>query len=121
MQVMKVPLKILMVAGCWPPVSWSSLCKQTVYNAYTIFISLLLFTFMLPQLLDIILNVKNPDDFADTLYIWLAMVIACGKMLSLLINRRNIKMLTNELIEKPFGPLESDEIEIRQKFDNIIQ
>jgi len=76
---------------------------------------------MLPQLMDIILNVDNPDDFTDTFYIMLAMVIACCKMFSLLLNRKNIEMLTDALIEKPFRPLESDEIKIRQKYDNIIR
>ncbi|XP_029665545.1 putative odorant receptor 85d [Formica exsecta] len=121
MRVMQVPLKILMVAGCWPPVSWSSLCKQIAYNTYTILVSLLLLTFMVPQFVDVIIHIKNPDDFTDTLYLMLAMVMACAKMLSLLINRKNIEILTNALMEKPFRPLESDEIEIRQKFDNIIQ
>lgn len=121
MRVLQVPLKFLTAAGCRPPVSWSSLCKQIVYNVYSIFVTLLLFTFLLPQFLDLILNVKSPDDFTDTLYSMLLLVIACGKMLSLLMNRKNIEMLTNALIEKPFEPLESDEIEIRQKFDNIIQ
>lgn len=79
---------------------------------------LLLLTFMLPQLMDIILNVDNPDDFTDTFYIMLAMVIACCKMLSLLLNRKNIQMLTDALVEKP---LEPDEIEIRQKYDNTVR
>ncbi|CAL1676378.1 unnamed protein product [Lasius platythorax] len=118
---MQVPLKILTVVGCWPPDSWSLLCKQTVYNAYTIFISLLLLTFLLPQLMDIILNVDNPNEFTNTLYVMLAMVIACCKMLSLVMNRKNIEILTDALIEKPLRPLEPDEIEIQQKFDNIIQ
>ncbi|XP_070156630.1 odorant receptor 94a-like isoform X2 [Polyergus mexicanus] len=119
--VMRVPLKILTVAGCWPPVSWSSLCKQIVYKTYTILVSSLLFTFMVPQFVDVIMHIKNPDDFTDTLYLMLSMVMACAKMLSLLMNRKNIEILTNALMEKPFRPLESDEIEIRQKFDNIIQ
>nr|XP_012230503.1 PREDICTED: odorant receptor Or1-like [Linepithema humile] len=97
------------------------MCRRIVYNTYTVFISLLLFTFMLPQLMDIVLNVDNPNDFTDTFYVMLAMVIACCKMLSLLLNRKHIKILTGALIEKPFRPLEPDEIKIRQKFDNIIQ
>ena len=121
MQVMQFPLKILTVAGCRPPVSWSSLWKRTVYNVYTIFVCLLLFTFMLAQLMDIILNVNNADDFTDTFYIMLAMVIASCKMLSLLLNRKNIEILTGALVEKPFRPLEPDEIEIRQKYNNIIR
>ncbi|XP_011050408.1 PREDICTED: uncharacterized protein LOC105143655 [Acromyrmex echinatior] len=49
------------------------------------------------------------------------MVIACCKMLSLLLNRKNIEILTDALVEKPFRPLEPDEIEIRQKYNNIIR
>ncbi|KAL0116264.1 hypothetical protein PUN28_011240 [Cardiocondyla obscurior] len=121
MQTMQFPLKILTVAGCQPPKSWSSLCKRTLYNMYTILMCLLLITFMVPQILDIILNVDNPDDFTDTFYIMLAMFIACCKMISLLLNRKNIKMLINALVQKPFRPLEPNEIEIRQKYDNIVR
>ncbi|KAL6267820.1 hypothetical protein P5V15_000892 [Pogonomyrmex californicus] len=121
MQVMQFPFKVLTVAGCWPPISWSSLCKRTVYNAYTVFVCLLLLTFMLPQFMDIILIADNPDDFTETFYVMLAMVIACCKMFSLLLNRKNIEIFTDTLVEKPFKPLEPDEIEIRQKYNNIIQ
>lgn len=76
---------------------------------------------MVPQFMDIVLNVDNADDFTDTFYVMLAMVIAACKMLGLLLNRKNIEMLTNALNEKPLRPLEPDEIEIRQKFNNLIQ
>lgn len=121
MQILEFTLKILMVVGCWPPNSWTSLCKRIMYNTYTAFVILLLFTFMLSQLMDVILNVDNTDDFTDTFYIMLAMIISCCKMVGLLINRRNIGILTNTLIQKPFIPLEADEIKIRHKFDRIIQ
>lgn len=121
MQVMRIPLKILTIAGCSPPNTWSSLCKRAMYNAYAILLSLLLLTFMLPQVLDIVLNVDNADDFTDNFYVMLAMVLACSKMLFLQLNRKNIETLTNALIEKPFRPLEPSEIEIQQRFDNIIQ
>jgi len=121
MPVMQFPLKILTLAGCWPPVSWSSLCKRTIYNVYTILVTLLLLTFVLPQIMDIIFNVDNPDDFAETFYVMLATVIASCKMLSLLLNRKNIRILTDALAEKPFKPLESDEMEIRQRFEDTIR
>ncbi|XP_070156633.1 odorant receptor 46a-like isoform X2 [Polyergus mexicanus] len=121
MQVLEITLKILMVAGCWPPSSWISFYKRTVYNAYTVFVTFLLFTFMLSQLMDIILNVDNTDDFADTFYVMLAMVMSICKMIGLLINRKNIETLTNTLSQKPFIPLEADEIEIRQRFEKTIQ
>jgi hypothetical protein len=120
MQVMQFPLKILTMVGCRPPISWSPLYKRMVYNAYTILIFLPLFTFMLPQFMDIILNVDNADDFMDTFYVLVALLIACCKMCSLLLNRKNIEMLIEALMEKPFRPLEPDEIEIREKYNNIV-
>ncbi|XP_077264595.1 uncharacterized protein LOC143898769 isoform X3 [Temnothorax americanus] len=119
--VLELTLKILMVVGCWPPNSWTSLCKRTVYNIYSALLISLLFTFLLSQLMDIILNVDNTDDFTDTFYVMLAMVISCCKMIGLLVNRKNIRILTNILTQKPFIPLEADEIEIRHKFDKTIQ
>lgn len=121
MQVFRLTLKILTIVGCWPPSSWTSVYKRALYHAYTAFIMVLLYTFMLAQLLDIILNVDNPDDFSENLYITLAMVISCCKMTGLRINRKNIKILTNILKEEPFIPLEADEIQIRHKFDRIVQ
>lgn len=121
MQVLEFTLKILMVVGCWPPSSWTSFCKRTVYNAYTVFVTLLIFTFMLSQLMDIILNIDNTDDFTDTFYIMLAMVMSICKMTGLLINRKNIGTLTNILIQKPFMPLEADEIKIWHRFEKTIQ
>lgn len=76
---------------------------------------------MLPQIMDIILNVDNANDFTETFYVMLATVLASCKMFSLLLNRKNIEILTDVLGEKPFGPLESDEIEIRHKFEEIIR
>lgn len=121
MQVMQFPLKILTVAGCRPPIFWSSLCKRTMYNAYTILMCLLMLTFTLPQIMDIILNVNNADDFTDIFYVMVAMINACYKMLSLLLNRKNIEILTEALVKKPFRPLEPDEIEIREKYNNIVR
>ncbi|XP_025162771.1 uncharacterized protein LOC105191616 [Harpegnathos saltator] len=120
-QVLRLTLKILMIVGCWSPDSRTSFHKRTIYNAYTVFVILLLYTFMLSQLMDIILNVNNPDEFADTFYIMLAIVISCCKMTGLLINRKNIETFTDILSEKPFIPLETDEMQIRCKYDRTIQ
>ncbi|XP_032691306.1 uncharacterized protein LOC116853990 [Odontomachus brunneus] len=120
-RVLQFPLITLTIAGCWPPNSCSTFCKRAVYNVYTIIVASLLFTFMVPQFMDIVLNVDNADDFTDTFYVMLAMVIAFCKILGLLLNRKNIEMIMGALVEKPFSPLGPDEIEIRQKFDNLIQ
>lgn len=88
---------------------------------HTVFILVLINTFTLSQLLDIILTVDNPDDFTDNFYMLLAMIVSCCKMLSMLMNRKNIAILTNILTEKPCRPLESDEMEIYHRFDKGVQ
>lgn len=76
---------------------------------------------MLSQLMDLILTVDNADDFTDNFYMLLAMIVSCCKMFTLLINRSNIAMLIDILIKKPCKPVQSDEIEIQQKFDKHVQ
>ncbi|XP_018337039.1 PREDICTED: putative odorant receptor 85d [Trachymyrmex septentrionalis] len=92
-----------------------------MYDVYTILIVLLINTFTLSQLMDLILTVDNADDFSENFYVILAMFVSCCKMFSLLRNRNNIAMLIDILMKKPCRPTEHDEIEIRQKFDKIVQ
>ncbi|XP_011640458.2 uncharacterized protein LOC105429287 [Pogonomyrmex barbatus] len=119
MRVLQLTFKILTITGCWRPQSCSS-CMRIVYDTYTIFMIILLYTFLVSQFLDIIWNVNNAEDFAENFYATLASVVSCSKMLSLLVNRDNINTLTNVLIEKPYRPLEMDEMKIRYKFDRLI-
>lgn len=121
MRLLGFTFQILTGCGCWLPNSWRTPQRRLMYHAYTIFILLLINTFTLSQVLDIILTVDNADDFTDNFYMMLAMIVSCFKMFSLLINRGNIAMLTNILMNGPCTPLEPEEIEIRQKFDKLIQ
>ncbi|XP_018374275.1 PREDICTED: odorant receptor Or1-like [Trachymyrmex cornetzi] len=113
--------KFLTICGCWRPDSWTSSCKRVIYHTHTFFVLVLINTFTLSQLLDIILTVDNADDFTDNFYMLLAMIVSCCKMLSMLINRKNIALLTNILTERPCRPLEPEEIEIHNKFDKGVQ
>lgn len=121
MRILEFTFKILTGCGCWVPDSWISTYKCLIYNFYTIFILLLINTFTLSQFLDIILTVDNTDEFMDNFYMLLAMIVSCFKMFSLLINRKNIAMLIDILTKKPCAPIEPIEIEIRQKFDKLIE
>lgn len=120
MRVLQLTFKILTIVGCWRPQSCSSFYLRIIYDAYTIFIIILLYTFLVSQFLDIIWNVDNAEDFTENFYATLASVVSCSKMLSLLVNRKNIDMLTNVLIEEPYRSLEMDEMRIRCKFDRLI-
>jgi len=120
MSILHLTFKILTFVGCWRPQSCSSFYLRIIYDMYTVFMFLLLYTFLVSQFLDIIWNVDNAEDFTENFYAMLASVISCSKVLSLLVNRKNIQMLINVLIEKPYRPLEMDEIRIRYKFDKHI-
>lgn len=121
MHILEFTFKILTICGCWRPYTWTTLHKRLVYHVYTIFIILLIYTFMLSQLMDLILTVDNANDFTDNIYMLLAMIVSCCKMLTLLMNRSNIVMLINILIRKPCRPIRSDELEIQHKFDKLVQ
>lgn len=121
MRVLRFTFKLLTIIGCWRPESWSSRYMRITYDAYTIFMVVLLYTFLVSQFLDIIWNVDNPDDFTENFYATLASVVSCSKMLSLLVNRNNIDTLTNVLAQRPYRPSKTEEIKIRYKFDKLIQ
>lgn len=121
MRILGTIFKIITFCGCWIPDSWTSPYKYLTYHFYTIFIFLLISTFTLSQFMDIILTVDNVDEFMDNFYMLLAMIVSCFKMLSLLMNRKNIATLTNILTKEPCAPLEPAEMEIRQKYGKIIE
>ncbi|XP_072754208.1 uncharacterized protein [Anoplolepis gracilipes] len=121
MSVMKFTLAILTIAGCWRPFSWTSLIKHALYNAYTLLIISFLYSFTFTQFMDLILNVTNPDDFASTLYTMSAMCVACYKMFCLWVNHESLAILIQDLTAGLFKPFVPAEIEIRRKFDKMIQ
>lgn len=121
MNILTLQFQILTICGCWPPNSWTSRYKRIMYDVYTVFIVFLMNTFMLSQIMDIILNVNNTDDFAENFYVTITSIVCSCKMFSLLKNRSDIAMLIDILMKKPCLPIELDEIKIRQKFDRLIQ
>ncbi|KAL6422685.1 hypothetical protein ACFW04_010728 [Cataglyphis niger] len=120
MHVLQFTFKILTLVGCWRPESWSSLSMHIIYDAYTVFMIILLYTFLVSQFLDIIWNVDNAEEFTENFYATLASVVSCSKILSLLVNRNNINTLANILVEEPYRPLDIDEMKIQFKFDRLI-
>ncbi|XP_011882827.1 PREDICTED: odorant receptor Or1-like [Vollenhovia emeryi] len=121
MRVLESTFKFLIICGCWQPDSWTSSCKRVIYHMHTFFVFVLINTFTLSQLLDIILTVDNAADFTDNFYMLLAMIVSCCKMTNMLINRKNIAILINILMEKPCRPSDPKEMEIYHRFDKSAQ
>ncbi|XP_072754209.1 uncharacterized protein [Anoplolepis gracilipes] len=121
MHVLNLTFFIVTFVGCFRPLSWTSLFKRAVYNLYRLFIIIILYTFAFLQFMDIVLNVDNPDDFTNNLYMMLNVSVSGYKLLIMWINYTNIATLIKKLNEEPFKPLDTGELEIRQKFDKLIR
>ncbi|XP_039309016.1 odorant receptor 94a isoform X3 [Solenopsis invicta] len=121
MSVLKYTFKVLTISGCWRPDSWSSLYKRIAYYIYTSVIILLVITFMLSQLIDVILTIGNIDDVFDNIFIVISLINVSCKLFILLINRKNILILIDILMEKACRPSESTEIKIQYKFEKYME
>lgn len=80
-----------------------------------------MYSFTFTQFMEVVLNVNNPDDFTDVLYLMLSLFAACYKILNLWVNHESFVELIQDLTEGTFKPLVPIEIEIRRKFDKIIR
>lgn len=119
--LLKHTLALMMVAGCWQPLSWTSSYKYKLYNVYMLFLILLLYTFAISQFMAIVLNAGNPEEFTSILYMMMAVFVAIFKISSMWMNRKNLAAIVNILIDKPFKPVVTGEIKIRQNFEKMIR
>lgn len=121
MRVLKLTLTLVMLIGCFRPLSWTSLSKRVIYNIYRTFIITILYTFSILQLIDVALNINSPDDITNNLYMLLNVSVSGYKLLIMWINYDNFAALINNLTEVPFKPENSGEMGIRRKFDKLIR
>jgi len=120
-QMLKFTLLICALAGCWQPLTWTSLFKHIIYKTYAIFLIFSLYIFLISQCINIILNVGNSDEFTDALYMMLTILVAGYKQVYMWVDRKNVMIIINVLNEKPFAPYETHEIMIQKKFEKMIQ
>ncbi|CAL7950607.1 unnamed protein product [Xylocopa violacea] len=66
------------------------------------------------------MNVRMMNELSDSLYMFIASVLSCCKIITLLINRRAIKILSCKLKEEPCKPMNEEEVIIQKKFDKSI-
>lgn len=121
MHTLRWTYTLFTLTGLIPPSTWKYLWKRVLYNVYTIVVLLLLFSFETSLILDLVINVDNQDDFSENLYVTLVLFSSCCKAIVLLIYRGNIETLMGVLLEKPFAPVNNEEIEIRTKFEERIE
>lgn len=120
MSVLKFSLTVLAVAGCWRPTSWTSLFKTIMYNTYSLSVVLILYTFAITQIMELILNVDDADTFGNALFNVITSLLACYKAIVIQKSHESIITLINNLTETPFKPLDLNENIIQEKFNKRI-
>ncbi|XP_076229132.1 uncharacterized protein LOC116424883 [Nomia melanderi] len=121
MRILRMVFSTLIMCGCWQPDSWTSPMKLFLYHAYTMIVFSLVYSVTFYQFMEILLNVKSLDELADNLYMFIEMAFSCQKMLNLLRSRENIAGLMSIFEEEPFVPRNTEELEIRSRFDKKTQ
>ncbi|CAD1475178.1 unnamed protein product [Heterotrigona itama] len=110
---------LLSICGCLPPSSWTSSFAKSLYNVYTSFVWLLILSLVSAQILDIIINVENQDQFSDNFYVTLVVFVCSCKLSIMLMHRRSILSLIDRLENEPFATTNDEEVKIRSKFNKM--
>ena len=121
MHLLKFTLIICALAGCWQPLSWTSLFKHIIYKTYALFLVSALFIFSISQFMNMVLNVENSDEFTNSLYMMLTISVAGYKQVYMWTNRKKVMVAINVLNEKPFAICETHEAMIQQKFEKMVE
>ncbi|XP_076634663.1 uncharacterized protein LOC143348394 [Colletes latitarsis] len=121
MDILSLTSRLLTVCGFSRPPSWKTPLKKFLYNFYSICLILIVQALVITEFLDLVFNVDNPENFSDNIYVTLEMIVIWFKMCSLLIKRKNIAILIDTFQRTPFATTDSQEIEIRTRFDKTVE
>ncbi|XP_071867970.1 odorant receptor 46a-like [Bombus fervidus] len=120
MSILQPAFNILIVCGCWIPPSCRTFYGKLLYAAYTAFVIFLLCSFCISQFLNVILNVRTANELSDSFYMFIASILSCCKIFTLLVNHKAIRILSRKLDEEPCKPVDEQEITIQRRFDKSI-
>ncbi|XP_076377271.1 odorant receptor 46a-like isoform X3 [Megalopta genalis] len=81
----------------------------------------LMLSALLSHTLDIVFNVQTQEDLSDNIIITVSVVGGACKMYTFLVNRDNIMILIRALRRKPFMPVNEEEMNIKMRFDKVIE
>ncbi|XP_076179893.1 uncharacterized protein LOC143153031 [Ptiloglossa arizonensis] len=118
--VLRPAFNILTCCGCWRPSKWSTMNKRILYRFHTVFMFFLLYSFCASQFLYAMLLVKSADEFSEAIYMFFPTFMACCKIITVLVNHRDIKTMASMLEKGPCKPTNAAEATIQKEFDQRI-
>lgn len=108
--------RIVTILGFWRPSEWDSGLARFVYNCFTVCMWMLIFSLTVSMLMDVVINVRNVDEFIENCFLLLTWINACCKMTYILLYRNEIINLLKILVDDHCRARDVGEQEIDNKF-----
>ncbi|XP_050591278.1 odorant receptor 46a-like isoform X2 [Bombus affinis] len=121
MHVLRWTFKLFIASGYFLPPTLKSPMKRFLYNLYTVFMTMYLWSYSLTLIMDIFYNVETQDDLSENFSVTVTVLITSCKFVSLVLGRKTIINILGLLKKKPFVPENNGEVEIYAKYDNLIE
>ncbi|XP_078053778.1 odorant receptor 49b-like [Augochlora pura] len=118
---LRTTLLMMTALGCLRPRTWTTTFKRRLYSLYSTTIVSLLLSALVCHILDIVFNVQTQEDFSDNIFFTVSVLGGVCKMYTILSNRDNIMILVKTLQKEPFVPVNEEEMNIKSRFDKIIE
>lgn len=117
MHVLPVSFALLTYTGYWRPVHFPvNSLKYWLYNLYSLFMLILLNTFVFYGVVDSLLS-TSVYEFVDKCYLFLSIGGVWCKIVHLFIRRGKIIGMDEMLLKENCVPKDAEEVSIREKFE----
>ncbi|XP_025262105.1 odorant receptor 49b isoform X2 [Camponotus floridanus] len=118
MHILPVSFALLSYTGYWRPVHFPvNSLKYWMYNTYSVFMFILLQSFVFYGIVDTFVLSASLDEFIDKCYLFLSVFGVSCKIVHLFIRREKIINLDMMLLKDNCIPRDIEEILIKKKFD----
>ncbi|XP_043285616.1 uncharacterized protein [Venturia canescens] len=113
MRTLSLNFTIFKFCGLWRPLPWHTGWKFVFYSCYTVIVILLVSTFVVSELIELISSFDSAEEFAQGSFMLLSMIGVSGKVMVLLIKRQEIIELMDDLKNDVCEPRDGIEIQIQ--------
>ncbi|XP_014207963.1 odorant receptor 4-like [Copidosoma floridanum] len=112
------PFVLLSLVSIWRPKKWSSSLAVTLYSLYTVVSLIVYYTFMISEILDIILLAENVQQIMENMIQLINITNVTQKSFSFLSKRKKIIRFIDMFFDDVALPQTPEEEAIQKKFDD---
>lgn len=113
----EISLALFKITGIWPPETSKGILL--LYNVFSIFVITLTTLFATSNLLYLFNENMSMEEFTDSLFYFLALLVGCIKMAVVFNNRHKIIEITEILLNEQYEPRDFYEICIQSETDEF--